>query len=93
MPEISSPATPRNVLVVSLGRYQLEFLSNAQLEAAMAFFRATSGATRMQAIGGDHWEFQPWQSRLPAGMKRSHNRRRLLAALETSTALAREQLP
>lgn len=57
MPEISCPSPARHVLVVSSGKFRLEFLSQAQLEAAIAYFRSPSGSTRVSAAGGDHWEF------------------------------------
>jgi len=93
MPEVSSPSPARHVLVVSSGKFRLEFLSQAQLEAAIAYFRSPSGSTRVSATGGDHWEFQPWQSRLPAGINNSHNRDRVLSALLSARELAREHLP
>ncbi len=93
MPEISSPDTPRKVLAVCVGRFRLEFVSCAQLEAAVAYFRSPSGSTRLSAGGGDHWEFQPWQSRLPAGINNAHNRPKVLAALEAARAVAMAELP
>ena len=92
MPEVECPASVRNVLVVSSGKFQLEFLSQAQLQAAISYFRSPLGSTRRCAAGGDHWEFQPWQSRLPAGINNSHNRGSMLAALEAAMVLASEHL-
>lgn len=92
MPEIPSPSPARHVLVVSSGRFRLEFLSEPQLEAAIAYFQSPSGSTRCSIAGGDHWEFQPWQSRLPAGINNRHNRKRMLAALLSSRGLARRYL-
>ena len=93
MPEVPSPSPARHVLVVSSGKFRLEFLSQAQLEAAIGYFRSPSGSTRVSAAGGDHWEFQPWQSRLPVGINNSHNRNRMLSALLSARELAREHLP
>jgi hypothetical protein len=93
MPEVALPATPRKVLVVTCGRFRLEFLSRAQLEAAIAYFRSPSGSTRMHVDGGDHWEYQPWQSRLPAGINNRHNRAKVLSALESASAIAQAELP
>ena len=93
MPEVPAPDRPRNVLVVTIGRFRLEFLSTAQLQAAIAYFHSPSGSTRLAAAGGDHWEFQPWQSRLPAGINNSHNRPRVLAALQSAQAVAQAELP
>ena len=93
MPEVPSPSTIRFVLVVSSGKFRLEFLSQAQLEAAIDYFRSPSGSTRLSATGGDHWEFQPWQSRLPAGINNSHNRGRMLSALLSARDMAHEHLP
>ena len=93
MPEIPSPSPARCVLVVSSGKFRLEFLSQAQLEAGITYFRSPSGSTRVSAIGGDHWEFQPWQSRLPAGINNAHNRERVLSALLSARELARQYLP
>ncbi|HVT33293.1 MAG TPA: hypothetical protein VHE32_11630 [Rhodanobacteraceae bacterium] len=92
MPEVPAPAVPHKVLVVVVGRFRLEFLSSAQLEAAIAYFRSPSETTRMPAGGGDHWEFQRWQSRLPAGINNSHNRPKVLAALDSARAVAQAQL-
>ncbi|WOS42052.1 hypothetical protein [Xanthomonas rydalmerensis] len=93
MPEISSPNCVRHVLVVSSGKFRLEFLSRAQLEAAISYFLSSSGSTRLAAQGGDHWEFQPWQSRLPAGINNRHNRDQVLSALLSARELASEHLP
>ena len=93
MPEIQSPVSPRLVLVVVSGKFKLEFLSQAQLDGAITYFRSPAGSTRLAANGGDHWEFQSWQSRLPAGINNSHNRTRILAALLSAVELARNQLP
>lgn len=93
MPEVAAPINPRCVLLVGAGRFRLCFLSQAQLEAAIAYFQSPSGSTRMQAGGGDHWEFQPWQSRLPAGINNARNRPRMLSALQSARGLARERLP
>ena len=91
MPEIDAPGQPTHVLVVSVGRFQLEFLSRLQLEAAIGHLESNTGSTRMHAVGGDHWEFQPWQSRFPAGINNAHNRPKILTALkaarQTATAL------
>ena len=93
MPEVASPGSPQHVLVVSSGKFRLEFLSQSQLQAAITYFRSPSGSTRVDASGGDHWEFQPWQSRLPAGINNSHNRSRVLAALEAAKELSSAHLP
>lgn len=93
MPEVPSPSHARRVLVVSSGKFKLEFLSQAQLEVAIAYFCSPSGSTRMYVTGGDHWEFQPWQSRLPAGINNAHNRDRVLSALLSARELARDHLP
>ena len=93
MPELPAPPGPRRVLVVTHRAFRLEFLSQAQLDAAIAYFRAPSGSTRIVFAGGDHWEFQPWQSRLPAGINNSHNRPAVLAALIAARELASVHLP
>lgn len=93
MTEVDCPASVRHVLIVSSGKFQLEFLSQAQLQAAIRYFRAPSGSTRRSAGGGSHWEFQPWQSRLPAGINNAHNRGKMLAALESASGLASDYLP
>ena len=93
MPELRSPESPRKVLSVEVAKFRLEFLSKAQLEAAIAYFQAPSGSTRLASAGGDHWEFQPWQSRLPPGINNSHRRPKLLAALIGARDLAHEHLP
>jgi hypothetical protein len=92
MPEVLAPDRPRNVLVVTVGRFRLEFLSTAQLRAAIDYFQSPSGSTRLAVSGGDHWEFQPWQSRLPAGITNSHNRLAVLAALQSAEAAAKAEL-
>jgi hypothetical protein len=93
MPELPAPASPQKVLVVVVGKFRLEFLSRAQFDAAMAYFASPSGTTRMTAMGGEHWEFQPWRSRLPAGINNRHNRPRVLAVLTSAKELAQAQLP
>jgi hypothetical protein len=93
MPEALSPPVPRKVLVVCVGKFRLEFLSLAQLDLAIAYFRNPSGSTRRDSSSGDHWEFQPWQSRLPAGIVNAHNRPRVLAALVAARAEASAHLP
>lgn len=85
MPEVDDRiGSFRRVLIVEVGRYRLEFLSLAQLEAAIAYFERPGGSTRLDPSGGDHWEFQPWQSRLPKGIINSHNRPRILKALRSA---------
>jgi hypothetical protein len=93
MPEIPSPEVARKVLVFRSGRFQLEFLSRAQLEAAIAYFHSPSGSTRLSPVCGDHWEFQLWHSRLPAGINNAHNRPKVLAALDAARNLANEHMP
>lgn len=93
MPGVAAPESVREVLVVMVAQFRLEFLSKAQLEAAIAYFRAPSGSTRQSATGGDHWEFQPWQSRLPAGINNAHKRPKVLAALVAARRLADAHLP
>jgi hypothetical protein len=94
MYEVDCPKPVRKVLIVSSGKFQLEFLSQAQLQAAINYFRSPLGSTRLPVPGNlDHWELQPWQSRLPAGINNLHNRSRVLAALESARGLANEQLP
>ncbi|MDR0672484.1 MAG: hypothetical protein LBF93_02225 [Zoogloeaceae bacterium] len=92
MPEVSGPNPARQVLIVTSGKFQLEFLSLAQIDAAIRYFRSPSGSTRQPADSGDHWEFQSWQGRLPAGINNSRNRARMLSALVAARRLAREQL-
>ena len=93
MPEVLSPSLPRMVLVVLEKGFRLEFLSIDQLEAAICYFSAPLGTTRLPFINGDHWEFQPWQSRLPKGINNKHNRSRILAALISARALGSGQIP
>ena len=82
MPEVDEgDGAQGRVLVVEVGRYRLEFLSRRQLEVALEHFVSPSGTTRHDASGGDHWEFQPWQSRLPKGIVNRHHRPKVLAAL------------
>jgi hypothetical protein len=88
MPEIDGHVNPNgHVIVVESGRYRLEFLSLAQLDAAIAFFEKPTGSTRMDPAGGDHWEFQPWQSRLPKGIVNAKNRPKILSVLRSAKEL------
>ena len=84
MPEMGARLDPRgSVIVVEVGRFRFEFLSIAQLEEALRYFRAnTHPSTRMDVGGGDHWEFQPWYCRLPSIVRRPSNRARIVKALE-----------
>lgn len=76
------------VIVIEQGRFRLELLSLTQLYAAMAFFENRhGGSTRMGPSGGDHGEFQPRQSRLPAGINDKHNRKKVLAILKSAARL------
>lgn len=85
MPEVDDGSESfGRVLFVEVGRYRLAFLSPAQLDAAIAYFERPGGSTRMDPSGGDHWEFQPWQSRLPKGIVNAHNRPRILKALQSA---------
>lgn len=89
MPEVDNEiASFRTVVIVEVGKYRLDFLSEAQLDAAIKYFERPTGSTRIDPSGGDHWEFQPWQSRLPKGIINKHNRPTILKALRS----AREQL-
>ena len=83
MPEVGQTIDPRGqVIVVEHGRYRLEFLSLEQLAVATRFFGdKTGGSTRLGPINGSHWEFQPWSSRLPAGINNKHNRQGIQEAL------------
>ena len=90
--EVPSPPEPRTVLIVRAGKFELQFLSQAQLDAAIAYFRDPSGSTRLDPGGGDHREFQPWQSRLPRGINNAHHRPRVLAALLRARAAAQRCL-
>lgn len=92
MPDVPAPEPAREVLVIAIAKFRLEFLSNAQLEAAIAYFRKPSNSTRQCSAGGDHWEFQPWQSRLPAGINNAHNRPKVLAALVAARPLENARL-
>lgn len=93
MPDVPAPEPAREVLVITIAKFRLEFLSNAQLEAAIVYFRKPSKSTRQCSAGGDHWEFQPWQSRLPTGINNAHNRPKVLAALIAARRLAGARLP
>ena len=93
MPEVTSPSIPRQILLVRVGKFQLEFLSRAQLETAIAYFLSPSISTRLPIEGGDHWEFQSWQSRLPAGINNARNRPKVLSALVAARELANVHLP
>ena len=92
MPEVQGPETPTHVLVVDAGRYRLEFQSLAQLETAIAYFQSPARSTRLPSAGGDHWEFQPWHCRLPAGISNARNRSKVLAALLGAREIANEHL-
>lgn len=84
MPEVESCISFTGyVIVVEVGRYRLEFLSLTQLAAAIEYFEKREGvSTRLSASVGDHWEFQSWISRLPAGINNKHNRSRVLSTLK-----------
>lgn len=83
MPEVCRDIVPNGqVIVVEEGRFRLECLSIEQLRAAIGYFeKKDGGSTRADSSGGDHWEFQSWQSRLPAGINNQHNRNKILGLL------------
>ena len=83
MPEVGQKIDPKGqVIVVEYKRFRLEFLSREQLAVAVRYFEdKTGGSTRARSINGDHWEFQPWTSRLPAGINNRHNRPGMQKAL------------
>lgn len=82
MPEVGGSCdSPRVVVFVEVTNFEFVFFWPEQLEAAIEFFEHPLGSTRMNAEGGDHWEFQPWQSRLPAGLTRRARRGRVVEAL------------
>lgn len=89
MSEVCSAIDPHGqVIVVEEGMYRLEFLSLEQLKVAIDFFsKKDGGSTRLNASGGDHWEFQSWQCKLPAGINNKQYRPRILHALESAMAL------
>ena len=88
MPEVDACEVPgTGVLVVEVGRHRLEFWSGLQLEAAIAWFENPVGSTRRDPAGGDHWEYQPWQARLPKGMVAKRNRGALMAALHEARGI------
>lgn len=86
MPEVCrNIVSSGHVIVVEQGRFRLEFLSMEQLRTAIAYFeKKDGGSTRTEAGGGDHWEFQSWQSRLPAGINNKHNRHKILNLLRAA---------
>lgn len=88
MPEVCQTIVSNGqVIVVEQGRFRLEFLSLEQLIAAIAFFDKTDGgSTRLDASGGDHWEFQGWQSRLPASINNKRHRHKILSLLRSALA-------
>jgi hypothetical protein len=83
MPEVCQKIDPQGqVIIIEAGQFRLEFLSLKQVEAAIAYFeKKDGGSTRLSAGGGDHWEFQSWQSRLPAGINNKHHRPKILSSL------------
>lgn len=89
MPEVCNAIDPQGqVIVVEEGKFRLEFLSLKQLNVAIEYFsKKDGGSARLNASGGDHWEFQPWQCRLPAGINNKHHRSKILHALESARAL------
>lgn len=89
MPEVCSAIDAQGqVIVVEEGKYRLEFLSLKQLNVAIEYFsKKDGGSTRLNASGGEHWEFQPWQCRLPAGINNKRHRPKILHALESAMAL------
>lgn len=89
MPEVCNEIDVHGqVIVVEEGKYRLEFLSLKQLDVAIEYFaKKDGGPTRLNTSGGDHWEFQPWHCRLPAGINNKHHRPRILHALESAMAL------
>ena len=91
MPELGEvcPGTG-HVIVVEVGRARLVFLSLAQLAAAIDYFEAPGGTSRQDASGGSHWEFQPWHSRLPAGLVSRSQRPRVLKALRRAQEFVAE---
>lgn len=86
MPELCKTIVSHGqVIVIEQGRYRLEFLSLEQLKTAISYFsKKDGGSTRLNASGGDHWEFQSWQSRLPAGINNKHHRDKILNLLRVA---------
>mgnify|MGYP000418451372 CR=1 FL=1 len=88
MPEIDDEIDANaSVIIIEVGKFKLEFLSILQLKAAIEYFQSPLGSSRISASGGDHWEFQPWQSRLPKGIINKHNRTKVLKALISARGL------
>lgn len=75
-----------SVLRVEVDRLAMEFWCLEEVDVALAYFRDPSGSTASDPAGGDHWEFQSWSSRLPAGHNAARRRPRVLAALEAARA-------
>ena len=84
MPEFGDQIDPNGqVIIIEISKYKLEFLSLNQLQAAISYFGSkTHPSSRLNASGGDHWEFQSWVSRLPKGIINNHNRERVLKTLK-----------
>ncbi len=85
MPEIAGESgdSPQYAYFVEVGGFTFEFVGLNQLEAALDFLRSPStGTTRISAGGGDHWEFQPWQGRLPRNVRSRSRRPAAIRALE-----------
>ncbi|MEM1449525.1 MAG: hypothetical protein AAF957_09955 [Planctomycetota bacterium] len=73
-----------SVLRVDIDRMTLEFWCLEEVDVALAYFRDPGGSTAADPAGGDHWEAQPWQSRLPAGHNAARRRARVLEALQAA---------
>ncbi|MEM9378772.1 MAG: hypothetical protein AAGB93_02405 [Planctomycetota bacterium] len=75
-----------SLLRVEVERLALEFWCLEEVDVALAYFRDPGGSTASDPAGGDHWEFQAWPSRLPAGHNAARRRARVLEALESARA-------
>jgi hypothetical protein len=76
---------PRHAYFVEVAGFTFQFLGLSQLRVALEHYRLPpKGSTRAFSIDGDHWEFQSWQTRLPAKLMRRSHRPRVVRALESA---------
>jgi hypothetical protein len=71
--------------LVRVEGFTFEFHSPEQVVACLQHFRRKilpTGRLPRDLGGGDHWEFQRWYERLPAGLRREAKRPKVVAALE-----------
>lgn len=93
MAEADSSTVParsshRDVYLVEVCSFTFEFHSLSQLEACLAFYdRKLHPSSRLNARGGDHWEFQRWFERLPMYLREEPKRIKVAKALRRALLL------